>query len=71
MVSEYLLKQALKIHFVNEPATSETFTFVNYQERLKLFEILWICTMILKQLTKIKILHYKKAAIASNHELGS
>ena len=40
MVSEYLLKQALKIHFVTEPATSETFTFVNYQERLKLFEIL-------------------------------
>lgn len=40
MVSEYLLKQALKIHFVNEPAPNETFTFVNYQERLKLFEIL-------------------------------
>lgn len=39
-----------------KPATSETFTFVNYQERLKLFEILWISTLIWKQLTRIKIL---------------
>lgn len=40
MVFEYLFKQVLKIYFVNELVISEIFIFVNYQERLKLFEIL-------------------------------